>query len=140
MNTPSAQYFLNGEEPPIVGEMCEGFYLQQYQEQQRVTDPANVSYLKFNGKWVRLYFEASTIFWGESDQPGEPVNSGVDSTLVLVNLCEMSSVVGARLEAISCNGNKHHVEVAMSFSSGHILTFRHSGESDATTFDCQQHH
>lgn len=110
--------------------------MQQYQEQQQVTDPANVAYLKFNGCWVRLYFDGGTIFWRESDQPAEPVNSGVDSALVLVNLCEMSGVVGARLEAISYSGNESLVGAALSFSSGRVLGFRHSGERDATTFDC----
>ena len=134
--TPTPPYFLNGEQPPILGEICEGFYLQQYQEHQQVVDPANVAYLKFKGSWIRLYFDGDTIFWRESGPPTEPVNSGVDSGLVLVNLCEMSGVVGARLDAISCSGSEHFIEAALSFSSGRTLTFQHFGERDVTIFDC----
>lgn len=134
ISTP--EYFLNGEQPPILGEICQGFYLQQYQEQQQVVDPANVIYLKFKGSWVRLYFDGNTIFWREADQPTEPVNSDVDSGLVLVNLSAMSGVVGARLEAILYRGNEKLVEAALRFSSGRLLRFKHFGEGDTTTVDC----
>ena len=91
------QYFLHGEQPPIVGEIGEGFYLTQYQEQQQITDPATITHLKLNGCWVCLYFDGGTIFWEESEQPAELLNNGIDNALVLANLCEMSGVVGTRL-------------------------------------------
>ena len=64
------------------------------------------------------------------------MNSGVDSALVLVNLCEMPGVIGARLERISCGGNERHVEIALGFSSGRELNFRYSSDNDATNFNC----
>lgn len=133
ISTPD--YFLNGEQPPILDELCEGFYLQQYQEQQQVVDPANVAYLKFRGSWVRLYFDGNTIFWRASDPPTEPLNSGVDSGLVLVNLGDIFGVAGARLDAILYRGNEKLVEAVLSFSSGRTLKFQHLGGQDITIFD-----
>ena len=129
-------YSVNGEQPQIVGEVCEGFYLLQQQQGRHINDPANVAFLKFRERWYRIYFDGGTIFWRESELPGEPVNSGIDSALVLVNLCEMVGVVGARLESIAYGGAEEAVVAEMKFSSGRSLTFRHLVMSDETTLDC----
>jgi hypothetical protein len=134
MCTLDPPYYLNGDLPPIVGGVCTAFYLMQHQIEGEIADPANVAYFKFPCGWVSLCFDASTIFWRESEQPGEPVNDRYSSMLVLVNLSEMEGVVGDVLELIDYWGNISEVGANLRFSSGKTLSFRHIGDRDATLF------
>jgi hypothetical protein len=128
-------YYLNGEQPPIIGSVCTAFYLEQHQVDGEITDPANVAYFRFPGGWVRLYFDGNTIFWRKSEQPYEPVNDRHSSMLVLANMSEMKGVVGSVLESIEYWGTSTEIGANLRFSSGEELSFRHLGDCDATLFN-----
>ncbi len=128
-NTP---YYIKGDQPEIIGDLCQGFCLNQQQENSKITDPANVSYFKFSDKWIRLYFEGSTIFWSDSDVPTEPVNDQLEYALVLVNLNEMDGIVGSQLETITYEGDTLSTKVTLVFSSSKTIKLEHFGDSDIT--------
>ena len=132
MPSIDSPYYLNGDEPQIVGSACEAFYLLQHQIDGAISDPANVAYLKFPCGWVRLYFDGNTIFWRNSEEPLEPINDRVSSMLVLANLSEMKGVIGSVLQSIEYWGTASEVGSRLFFTSGKVLSFRHLADNDRT--------
>lgn len=128
----SALCYLNGIEPEVVGKICDGLYLSQYQENFQIVDYSNVAYFLFGSEWYRLYFEGNTIFWRTDGPPMEAVNSDLNSVTALVNLNELESVVGRSVLSISYSSNEIEVSATISFSGGAYLKFIHDGEEDYT--------
>ncbi|MES2325534.1 MAG: hypothetical protein V4633_25065 [Pseudomonadota bacterium] len=126
------QFYLNGDEPRIVGAVCTAFFLLQHQVDSALHDPVNVAYFQFGKGWWQLSLEGSTIFWRESVQPSEPVNDRLSSMLVLVNLSEMLGVIGCELESITYTGSAEEITATLSFVGGQCLEFRHLGDDDVT--------
>jgi hypothetical protein len=130
------QYSLVREEPKILGQECQEFYLLQHQVNNEISSFANVAYFKFENRWVRLYFEPLMVFWGEGQEPLEPVNSDLESMLVLVNLNEMNGVVGCVLKFIEYGVKENNVFVSLAFHGGKYLVFSHNTETDTTNVHC----
>jgi hypothetical protein len=128
-------WYINGEEPPIAGAVCEGLILLQFQEGTQITDPVNVAYFQFLGRWFCLYFDCKTVFWHEAGPPELPVNSTLDHGLALMNLDDMKGVVGARLDSVAYAGDEDMVAVTMAFAGGRTLTFRHGNLRDRTVLE-----
>ncbi len=126
-------YYLNGEEPQIVGKRCTSLVLQHCFENGKITDPANVAYLRFEEQWYRLYFECATVFWRPSQEPVAPENSELAYGLLLNNLSGMSTVVGQVLESIAYSASElGDVDVVLSFANGKQVLFSYSCKSDST--------
>ncbi|WP_417071019.1 hypothetical protein [Niveibacterium terrae] len=132
MKSAQPPYYLNGDEPPVLGASCSGFYLMQHQVDGVLSDPANSAYFKFNDAWLQLCFDGNTIFWRKTEIPGEPVNDRISSVLVLLNLNEMKGVVGSTLDDVRYWGSAVEVGALLHFSSGVELTFTHQSLRDAT--------
>lgn len=130
------EYTLARKQPEILGQVCQEFYLLQHQIGFNISDFANVAYFKFENRWVRLYFEPNTIFWGEHESPQEPENSDLESMLVLVNLNEMNGIVGFTLESIEYGVNGSNVFASLNFEGGKHLVFSHNSETDTTNVHC----
>ncbi|MFO1368945.1 MAG: hypothetical protein U1F46_08115 [Marinagarivorans sp.] len=130
------EYTLARNQPEIIGQICQGFCLTQYQSNYEVSSFANEAYFKFAEVWVRLYFEPFMVFWGEGHAPQEPVNSDIESMLVLVNLNEMSGVVGCVLKSIEYGVKQNNVFVSLSFEGGKCLVISHNTEADTTNIHC----
>ena len=128
-------YYINQSEPPIIGKVCEGLYVRQYQENQQVIDPAINTYICFGGIWYRLYFEANTAFWRESSYPEPPINDLLDSGSVLNDLSGLEGIVGAVLVAISYVAQKNGTGVIMTFSEGETLRLIHNADLDVTSLE-----
>jgi hypothetical protein len=132
MNAP-ARYYLNGEEPHLVGQRCTGFALQHFYEGQQITDQVNVAYLRFAEQWYRLYFECATIFWRVSEAPEAAENSGLAYGLLLNDLSGMESVVGQTVHAVAYAASESgDVRATITFANGKSLDFEHSCEADST--------
>jgi hypothetical protein len=124
---------INGKEPSIVGKLCKSLYLIQQQEGDTVTDPANVAYFNFDGRWFKLSFDGETIFWRENESPSEPINQDLVCCLVLLNLSELQGVVGQRLERIEYDSDHESVSAKLTFNSGTFLRLTHNGYDDYTS-------
>ncbi|WP_432460514.1 hypothetical protein [Agarivorans sp. QJM3NY_25] len=127
---------INGSEPDIIGKLCQGFYLIQQQEAEVVTDPANTTFLKFDGEWVKLCFDGETIFWRDTELPSVPVNNCFSNCLLLLNLNEFEGVVGFEVKSISYDSNGESVFAYITFSSGITLKFEYHGYDDYTQVNC----
>ncbi len=133
MNPALPSYYLNGEEPQIVGKRCTSLVLRHFYEDGKITDQVNVAYLRFEERWYRLYFECATVFWRLSEEPVAAENSELAYGLLLNNLSGMSAVVGQVLESIAYSASEFgDVEVVISFMNGKQLLFSYSCESDST--------
>lgn len=132
MNT-AGRYYLNGEEPQLVGQCCTGFVLQHFYEGQQITDQVNVAYLRFAEQWYRLYFECETIFWRMSEPPEAAENSDLAYGLLLNDLSGMRSVVGQTVQAVAYSASESgDVRAIITFANGKSLEFEHSCEADST--------
>jgi hypothetical protein len=132
MNT-AGRYYLNGEEPKLIGQCCTGFVLQHFYEGQQITDQVNVAYLRFAEQWYRLYFECETIFWRMSEPPEAAENSDLSYGLLLNDLSGMRSVVGQTVQAVAYSASESgDVRAIITFANGKSLEFAHSCEADST--------
>ncbi len=123
---------INGEQPAIVGRRCRAFQLLQHQSDGTITDPATVAFFQFDEAWVRLYFEADTIFWRPAEPPEPPLNDTLSHQLVLVNLCELRAVVGQTLERLEYWGSGAEIGARLTFTQGGRLLFRHRPQEERT--------
>jgi len=126
-------YYINGEEPQIVGQRCTGLYLQCFYENGQITDPVNVAYLRFEEQWYSLSFECATVFWRESGEPAVPQNSGLGSGALLNNLSDMETVIGQAVESVSYAAYESgDVQARLRFANGKALQFMYDCKSDST--------
>jgi hypothetical protein len=132
MNLPEPTYYLDGDEPPVHGTACSGFYLMQHQVDGALSDPASSAYFNFNETWLQLCFDGNTIFWRKTAMPGEPVNDRLSSVLVLLNLNEMEGVVGSTLGVVRYWGSEDEVGASLQFASGVEVVFTHLSHQDTT--------
>lgn len=130
------EYQLNGIEPDIIGNECEGLYIIQHQENEYVSDPANTTFLKFKGSWHQIHFDSETIFWRPAQEPTDPVNDNINVNLVLRNLSELEGVVGEILNIIKYSATNTTVTASFIFSSGKVLSITHNVKDDFTVIDC----
>lgn len=126
-------YYINGEEPQLVGALCTGFALHHFYEGHQITDQVNVAHLRVGDHWYRLYFECATIFWDASGTPETPQNHDLGSGLLLNDLSGIDGVVGHTIQEFNYHGSESgDVGFTVRFSSGKQLTFKYSCEADAT--------
>lgn len=131
-------YYINGEEPQLVGALCTGFVLLHFYKGHQITDKVNVAHLRLGEHWYRLYFECATIFWDVSDNPEPPTNDNLEYGLLFNDLSEIDGVVGHTIREVNYEGSQSgDVGVMVKFSSGKQLTFKYSSEADATQLVCQ---
>jgi len=113
---------VNGEEPPIVGSMCQRIVAIEYTHAGAVLEPANVIFLKFADQWYRLYFDYGTIFWRPSTSGPEGfVATEIDAGFRPV---EIAGFERARLLALTYSVIDQGSEVRLKFESAPTLTFR----------------
>ncbi|PFH10097.1 hypothetical protein BCF11_2506 [Collimonas sp. PA-H2] len=89
---------INGIPPKLAGKICEGLICEQFICSGESVASANVTYLRFDGIWYRLYFEFQLVFWRVFD--GEPKPWEVaEKTWAYphTNVGEMFGILGQRL-------------------------------------------
>lgn len=126
-------YYINGDEPQLVGALCSGFVLLHVHEGRQIINEVNVAYLRLGEQWYSLCFECTTIFWRASDGPEPPTNDDFAFGLLFNDLSEMEGVVGHTIREVNYEGPESgDVEVRLRFSSGQQLIFKYDCEADAT--------
>lgn len=54
---------INGIAPVLAGSVCSAFICEAFVYDGNTDSSANVSYLCFDGRWHRLYFDCGIVFW-----------------------------------------------------------------------------
>lgn len=124
---------VNGEPPPLAGQLVEEFLAAEYWHKGELVDPANVVYLQFGGAWRRLCFDFGVVFWRPHDRAPESVPPGEqDFAYPLVDLGRRFGIRGVmldRLEALPIEGG---ADVRLEFRNGVVVAFR--CVADTTTY------
>jgi hypothetical protein len=124
---------VNGEPPAVVGLPCDEVLVSEYWHDGERVEPANVVYLRFGGRWHRLYFDYGIVFWRPQESAPEAVPPGGEGyAYPLVDLGRQAGVCGVvldRLEAAPIAGGS---EVRFAFRNGADLVFR--SIADITTY------
>lgn len=70
----------NGIPPRLTNQVCEDLICQEYWYRGKLEQAVDALFLKVNGRWHQLYFDAGIIFWrileetptSFEQQPGDP--------------------------------------------------------------------
>lgn len=113
---------VNGTPPDLAGKICQGFICESFTHQGANIAPANVTYLKFDDAWFRLYFEHRLVFWrpyGEEPKPWEVKEEGWKYPHVDVGTS--ANVVGERLDRYETLLTPDGCKVIFRFASGRTV-------------------
>jgi hypothetical protein len=122
----------NGAVPDFAGAICEGFVCESLHVEGEPPAPANVTYLKFNGTWFRLYFEFRCVFWRRFEEQFLPW-TGEEPWTQYVNLADEFKIAGQRLVSCLPIATDKGSEVAFIFENG--LMVRIQDNDDRTSFE-----
>jgi hypothetical protein len=115
---------LNGDEPALLGLVCQDLLAVEYVSAGAVVEDAHSVYLRFAGRWHRLYFDFGTVFWRVSDKaPVSFVAEDLGAEYRVVDLAGARGLRGLRLCAIRYTPIEDGSEVALEFESGRVLAF-----------------
>jgi hypothetical protein len=130
--TEQFELTINGTPPDMAETICEGFVCKSLQVDGEPTAPANVTYLKFNGIWFRLYFEFRCVFWRRIEGYSLPWTAEEPWT-EYVNLADEFKIAGQRLVSCVASATAKGSEVAFVFERG--LTVLIQDSDDRTSFE-----
>jgi hypothetical protein len=116
---------VNGEPPPLAGEVCEALLVQQFTHAAEVVDPANVVHLKFSGEWHRLYFDHGIVFWRKSAGAPEPWSDTEEQWQnPLLNLGFDAGILGSKLNYYAMTPIPGGSSVEFVFAHGKRVVFK----------------
>lgn len=108
---------INGEWPELDNKEVEELIAQEFWYDGECKDQANVLYIRASGKWFRLYFDYSIIFWRPGDNGFQ--NEYADRSIYpFINFGKELSVIGSKIS--SCVGGliEGGAQVEFIFSNG----------------------
>jgi hypothetical protein len=124
---------VNGNTPlQFIGYNCEALFCQEYWFEGTIVDTANVTFLKFGGKWCRLYFDYGIVFWrNEINAPKSFQDEKLRSQYLVSNIGLKYELLGKCLSAIELRPVIGGSEVTLSFECGALIAFQNI--NDVTT-------
>jgi len=118
-----------GVPPEINGHLCEGFICEEYVFEGKIEATANVTYLKFDGIWYRLYFEPQMVFWRESSEAPAPWSVKEKSwEYPHVDLGETEGLLGKRLKFYEMAATSGGSKVVFQFEGGKQIVIEDKNE------------
>ena len=130
--TEQFELTINGTPPDLAEAICEGFVCESSQVNGESPAPANVTYLKFNGTWFRLYFEFRCVFWRRIEEHSLPW-AAKEPWTEYVNLADKFKIAGLRLVSCVASATAKGSEIAFVFEGGLTVLFQDS--DDRTSFE-----
>ena len=116
---PSREVEMNGDQPDIVGQTCEGLVIIEYSHAGVVVEPANVTFLRFSSRWHRLYLDSGVVFWRpDEDGPKSFDAPELDASFRAVDVGAQLGLGGRRLLAIQYEPLEDGTRVRLCFEGG----------------------
>jgi hypothetical protein len=125
--TEQFELTFNGPMPEWAGAICEGFVCESLRIEGEPTAPADVTYLKFNGTWFRLYFEFRCLFCRRFEGHCLPWTDDEPWT-DYVDLADEFKFSGQRLVSFAANATAKGSMVTFVFESGLIVLINDSDD------------
>lgn len=114
---------INGTPPAIIGQVCEGFICEGYTYKDELVSSANVTYLKFNSKWFRLYFEFRLVFWREFKDEPKPWEVSEESWIYPhIDIGTLFGIIGQKLASYEMLPTQTGSKVLFNFANGQRIT------------------
>lgn len=128
---------INGDPPDLAGRRCEAMIASAYSHKGQLIDPANISWLKFDGAGHRLYFDHGFIFWREDPDPPEDNIDAEQGEWAWRNhdVAAEAGVSGQRLTGYEMIVESPATRVVFTFETGITVTFVNSFVEDVTTVE-----
>jgi len=124
---------INGDQPDIIGQVCEALVAIEYSHAGVVVEPANVIFLRFASRWHRLYFDFGIVFWRSSDDgPATFEAEELDASFRAEDIGTRFGLVGRRLEAVRYDTLDDGSRVTLRFDDSRQIRF--DCRSDVTTY------
>ena len=123
---------INGTPPDMAGAICEGFVCSTLQLDGEPVASADITYLKFNATWYRLFFECRCVFWRvfeERPLPWEEEDPGA----VFTDVGRAFDIEGQALVSYGVGATATGSEVIFVFADGDSVAIRDS--NDKTCFE-----
>jgi hypothetical protein len=120
---------INGTAPTLAGRVCQAFVCQQFLADGRVEDEANVTFLRFDGEWFRLYFEPGLIFWRSGVPEPHPWDVPEEQWVYPhVDLGKAADVIGQTLTRYDMWPTNHSARVSFEFANGRRILIEHKND------------
>jgi hypothetical protein len=109
----------------LVGSTCEAVVRQECWYQGEKTDDVSVLFLKVrDGKWHRIFFDCSPLFWNEVDELDKHEAFIEDFDFPQVEVGHQHGVVGQVIEQVDCVHEGQWPELHIRFSGGTTLVLQ----------------
>ena len=121
---------INGEQPRLEGKKPLELICHEMYYHGKLEELANVSHLHVDGKWYRLYFDYSIVFWRtqESDQSHENSPQSykieeLDCSFIAVDVAEKLKLKNEVIKSITPTIVNNGLEVKFDFGNDKSLIF-----------------
>jgi hypothetical protein len=121
---------VSGDPPQLAGQRCDAILCQQFWHGGRLVDPAHVTFLCFEGRWHRLYFDGGVVYWRTAEGEPEPFEAPeLDSAYPVTDVAQEKNLRGVRLVAYRTEPLASGVQITFAFEGGSRLAFRDDGDT-----------
>jgi len=114
---------INGDPPFLAGLRCDAILCAECWDEGRLVEPANMTYLCFEGSWHRLYFDYAIIFWRTADRPNFDPPESDDYCPVIIDVASQRGLLGIRLLDYEMTPIENGSRVTFAFENGHGIAF-----------------
>ncbi|MBB5322911.1 hypothetical protein [Marinobacter oulmenensis] len=116
---------INGEWPSLEGKVLQELICHEMYYQGKLEETANVTFIKVDGHWLRLYFDYDIIFWRAKYSVPQPYempehNSYFKTRDVGAEL----ELCGQIIKSVAAKGLKRGVEIEFKFDNGRSIFFQ----------------
>ena len=120
---------LNGEPPDLGGQTCQAFLCEQYWFEGKLEATANVTFLRFDGRWHRLYFDCGIVFWRrQDDEPASWASPAEGFACPLIDVGREAGVVGSCLAEYRMEPTAGGSRVTFAFDGGRVVVLDNHGD------------
>ncbi len=83
---------IDGIPPRLTEQLCEELICQQYWHQGKLVQAVDILFLKVNGRWHQLYFDAGMVFWRLQQEAPVEQQAGEIFAYPLINIGEKFAI------------------------------------------------
>ena len=128
---------IDGIPPRLTEQLCEELICQQYWHQGKLVQEVDILFLKVNGRWHQLYFDAGIVFWRIQQEAPVPVEQQARSPFAypLINLGEKFGIKNGIIADCTTESLVEGARVTLVFEDKGTLFITHSDNKTRLQFN-----